>query len=707
MAIKGINFRFNGPTTGITNYNSSVTNLGTNIKQYSGATTEDIFAGPAKIGMARPMEQSTAIAGFYPHIITFSDSIDWCFLAENSTAAATRRIIMYEYNKETSEFNWKGFCTLTYPAATVGHTIRGFRVARELYTTGTIGVTGTTVVGSGTAWSTDRMSVGSRLGIGSTDPTLVSEWIDIGAITSDTAITGVTSASTTYAAGTPYVIEDIIILTSTINTTATNGGLFISKGISVTSCFSPAGVTIPAATTVDNIRAVYWLADAATVTNTTTAGAALQDKTSWTAATVYCLNVTGNLVYAYNYRKALTLASGKDTTTLTIKTGAQAVTGTMSSANNGRIGTLNHGPGAGVSSLYFVTTTRCYRAAISGITNGSTSWQSDVMVEIPPGGTTTYLAGGGLNSCEISSGIDRLVIASTGAAGIRSYVTKYNTVSDPFDHIFLNDDKQQDQTTSDNGGVPHPAILASAFSVWSENGILYLARIGATAALNQIYTIPIGAHQTYAEANNQMLITPKFDISDSNKLYNVSPKYIKKLGTDTFSLPTEPFKMYYRTSGIDDNTGGWTLLDEYGDLSGIAATEIQFMFIFKILGTTCIPSRIMGLSMTYEDNTTDSHYEPSVGNSSVTNRIFAYRQGTAWGSNIPDLRIRLYNAVTGALVLDDTVLVSGFGIFEYSTDGGSNWLAWNATADVVSNYIRYTATSLPNGIRIRSLLTQA
>jgi len=65
--------------------------------------------------MARPMEQSTAIAGFYPHVITFSDTIDWCFLAENSTAAATRKIIMYEYNKETSEFNWKGFCTLTYP----------------------------------------------------------------------------------------------------------------------------------------------------------------------------------------------------------------------------------------------------------------------------------------------------------------------------------------------------------------------------------------------------------------------------------------------------------------------------------------------------------------------------------------------------------------------------------------------------------------
>lgn len=705
MAIKGLNFRFNGPTTGITNYNSSVTNLGTNIKQYSGATIEDIFAGPAKIGMARPMEQSTAIPGIYPHIVTFSDSIDWVFLVDNATAAATRRVVMYEYNKNTSEFNWKGFITLTYPAATVGHTVKGFRVVRELYTTGTVSATGTAVTGSGSTWSTDRMSVGCRIGFGSSDPIQVTEWANISAVGSDTGITVSTSLSGTYGAGTPYVIEDIIIITSTINTTATNGGLFISKGIAA-NIFTSVGTTIPAATTVDNIRAVYWLADAAVVTNTTACGAAVQEKTSWTNAQVFVPNTSTVIIFAYNFRKALTLASGKDTTTLTIKTGNQAVTGTISNANNGRIGTLNHGPGAGVESLYFVTTTRCYRAAISGITNASITWQSDVMVEIPPGGVNTYLAGGGLNSCEISSGIDRLVIASTGAAGIRSYVTQYNTVSNPFDHIFLNDDKQQDQSISDSGGVAHPVILASPFSVWSENGILYLARIGTTAALNQLYTIPIGAHQTYAIDDNQMLITPKFDISDSNKLYNISPKAIKKLGSDTFSLPTEPFKMYYRTTGIDDNTGGWTLLDEYGDLSGVSATEIQFMFIFKILGTTCIPSRIMGLSMTYEDNTTDSHYEPSVGNSSVTNRVFSYRQGTAWGSSIPDLRIRLYNAVSGALVLDDSVLASAYGTFEYSTDGGLNWLAWNASADAVSNYIRYTATSLPNGVRIRALLTQ-
>lgn len=703
MATKAINFKFTGATTPISSYDQTKTNLGTLIKQYTGALSQDKYAGPAKIGMTRPMEQSTAIPGIYPHVVTFSDTIDWVFLADNATAAATRRIILYEYNKTNSTFNWKGFVTLTYPTAT-SHTIRGFRVSRELYTSGTVGVSGTSVTGSSTNWSSDRMSVGSRIGFGSTDPTQISTWYEISSIGGDTSIT-LSSSAGTISSGTPYVIEDIMIITSTTNATVTNGGLFISKGIRP-EIFTPGGTTIPAATTVDNIRAVYWLADAATVTNTTAAGSALGTRTSWTDQRVYVLNVTGAAVFVYNFRAALTLTAGKDTTTNIIKTGNQTVTGTLSQANNGRVGTLSHGPGNGIESLYFTTTTRIYRSDISSITNGSTTWQSDTMVEIPPGGTTTYLASGAMTSCEISTGIDRLVITTSGAAGVRSYVTKYNTSSDPFDHIFLVDDKQQDQSTSDSGGVPHPAILASPFSVWSENGILYLARVGTTAAINQLYTLPIGSHWTFAINNNELLITPKFDISDSSKLYNIYINDIERLGTDTFSLATEPYRVYYRTSGISDNSGSWNLLDDSGDLSGVNGTEIQFAISFKVIGTTCIPSRIMGLSLIYEDQSTDGHYQPSVANSSITSNIFAWRQSILWGSNIPNMRIRLYNATTGSLILDDNVTSSSFGTWEYSSDNGSSWNAWLDTEDTVGNYIRYTASSLPGGVRIKALLTQ-
>lgn len=704
MATKAINFKFTGLTTPISSYDQTKTNLGTLIKQYTGALSTDKFAGPAKIGMARPMEQSTAIPGIYPHVIPFSSTIDWVFLADNAAAAATRRIILYEYNKETSIFNWKGFITLTYPTATA-HTIRGFRVSRELYTSGTIGVSGTAVTGSSTTWSTDRMSVGSRIGFGSNDPTQISTWYEISAIGSNTSIT-LSSSAGTISSGTSYVIEDIIILTSTTNATATNGGLYVAKGIRP-EIFTSGGTTIPAATTVDNIRAVYWLADASTVTNTTAAGAAIGTRTSWTDQRTYVLNVTGAAAYVYNFRAALTLTAGKDTTTNIIKTGNQAATGTLSQTNNGRIGTLSHGPGSGIESLYFVTTTRVYRSSISAITNGSTTWQTDTMVEIPPGSTTTYLASGAMTSCEISSGIDRLVITTSGASGVRSYVTQYNTTSNPFDHIFLVDDKQQDQSTSDSGGVAHPAILASPFSIWSEAGILYLARVGTTAAINQLYTLPIGAHWNYSINNSELLVTPKFDISDSSKLYNLYVNDIERLGTDTFSLATEPYKMYYRTSGISDNSGSWNLLDDSGDLSGVSGTEIQFAFSFKIIGTTCIPSRIMGLSLIYEDKSTDGHYQPSVANSSITSNIFAYRQSILWSSNIPNMRIRLYNAVTGSLILDDDITSSAYGTWEYSSNNGTSWNAWLNTADVVGNYIRYTATSLPGSTRIKALLTQA
>lgn len=704
MSIKAIQHRFTGDTTLISAYDPTKTNLGTLIKQYNGATSIDKFAGPSKIGIARPMEQSTAIPGIYPHVYRFSDTIDHVFLADNATAAATRRIIMYEYNRETSAFNWKGFITLTYPTAT-NHTIKGMRMVRELYTTGTVSVSGTAVTGSGSTWSTDRMSVGCRIGFGSTDPTQITTWYYISAVGSNTSIT-LTASAGTISAGTAYVIEDLMCITTTTNATATNGGLYVAKGLNV-DIFISTGTTIPAATTTDNIRAVYWLADASTVTNTIACGNAIEDKSSWINANVYVLDATGPKVYKYNFRKALTLASGKDTTTLVLTTGNQAVTGTISQTNNGRIGILNHGPGSGVNCLYFVTTTRCYRAILTNITAASTTWQADAMVEIPTGSANTYAAGGALACVEIAGDIDRLVITSTGAAGIRSYVTQYNTISDPFDHIFLVDDKQLDHSISLATGAPHPSILASVMTPWSEQGVLYLARVGTTSVINQIYTIPIGAERTYAFTNNQLLITPSFNISDANKLYNVSVTSLNYLSDESFSIATEPYDLYYRTSGITDNSGSWNFVSPSGDLSGVSGTEIQFAFVFKVLGNHCIPGRILSLSVIYEDTTNDSHYTPSVGNSSIASRIFAYRQDIAWGSNIPTMRIQLYNAVTNVLLIDDDTSTEAYGTFEYSSDNGGTWNAWLNTADTVGNYIRYTAASLPDGVRVKAIISQA
>lgn len=537
MATRAVEHLFTGSTAPYSAYDPTKTTLGDLIEQYTGASAEDKYAGPTRVGrdsgltttygIARPNETSTAIPGVYPHVVRWAnksgyystgtvavsgitvtgtgtgwladgvpigarigfgstnpDSIttwytiatipsatsitlessagtisagtsfvinkeyqrDWVFLADNATAAATRRTTLFTYDRTTSAFSWKGFITHTYPAAT-NHTIRGFRVSYEKYTTGTVAVSVATVTGTGTTWSASRIFLGARIGFGSTDPTQISQWYYVNAVGSDTSITiqtnvtasgtGGTAANITVSAGTAYVIEDVRILHATTNATATNGGLFMTGAVSYDD-FAVAGTTIAAAATTDKVKAVYWLADASTVTNDVASGLAIETIDTWTQQYCYIIEMqaaTTPAVYKYNFRAALTPTSGKATNAFVLATGVQTVTGNISQANNGRIGILNHGPGSGVECLYFVTTTRIYRAPITGITSGSTTWAADAMVEIPTGGTSTYAASSVLSSVEIADQIDRLIVTSTGAATApatnRAHITQYNTTSNP------------------------------------------------------------------------------------------------------------------------------------------------------------------------------------------------------------------------------------------------------------------------------------
>jgi hypothetical protein len=209
-------------------------------------------------------------------------------------------------------------------------------------------------------------------------------------------------------------------------------------------------------------------------------------------------------------------------------------------------------------------------------------------------------------------------------------------------------------------------------------------------------------------ANQQRLITPSISTPNCIKYQRAMFCRDRLLGSDKLGLQPEPPRLYYRTSGITTDVGSWTLIDETGDLSGVAgSTEIQFMFEFSIIGRFSIGARIFSVSVIYEtDDDTDSHYEPSLAESVVASNIFAYRQKLAWGSNIPNMRIQAFNVSGGGSILDDTVTASAYGTWEYSTDG-TTWLAWDATKDTVGYYIRYTATTLPSGVTARILLTLA
>ena len=704
-----------GSTTLISSYDSTKWNLGTVIKQYTGSQSTDNFIGPIKIAQAKPIEESTAFQSAFIDGFAWSSRYDWVFTLENTTSGTTRRISAYQFDRNNASYAWEGFITVTLNTAAT-HTNSGFSVQYYTHTTGTVAVSGTTVTGTSTLFQTQRIAVGARIGFGTTDPTAVTTWYIISAITNDNTLTLSTSLLTTISSGTSYVIEELRFTIVTTNNTVANGGVFQAKGINWDD-FTPGGTTISAsAAGTDNLKLTYWLADAPTVTNTTARSAAIDGRTQYTfnglTHSLFVIDSTRARVYNYNLRANDTITSGKMTLTASniVQTATQSFTGTVAQANNGIIETVNHSSGSGVKSLYFTTTTRLYRAALSNITNGNTSWQSENKVETTPGGSVTLTATSALNTIDYDSVSDRFLLLTTGASSVRSYYTRNPVNSgDQFDYTFMNNFLVLDGSTADPRLVPLPynTLATNVFSV-TINGITHLYRIGSVAVGQvALFAIPISTHWAFASTTNQVAISPVINTVNINKYYRLIINQVRTLGLDPFTVPTNAIRAYYRTSGISDNSGSWNLIDSTGDLSNVTGTsQIQLRFEFQMLGNSFgIPARLLGFTLLYDDLSTDSHYEPSITYSSTTSKIFAWRFATAFGTTVPTLRIRLFDASTGGSLLDDTTTSSAYGTFQTTTDG-STWGTYSTVDKSNDNtYIRYTPTSLADNIRARALLT--
>lgn len=691
-------------------YDHTKWNLGRGLIFNNGATPLDKYIAP-DFQAIRPLEESTpfAVTQIYAH--NHSSTIAYIFGVENlTTASALRRVHLWELNRKTGARSWKGFITMTLLTATA-HTVRNFTMDVKEEAVGTVAVSGTAVTGSGTQFAANKVAVGARIGFGSTDPSQITTWYRIATRTSDTALVLGASAGT-IAAGTPYVIQEFRPVYTATNATTTNGGTHYGKGISIED-FTGAGTTIPAAVATDDLKAMYWLKDAAVQTNLVSAGASLDRAAATpTSLDMYVLDLVsaGNYrVFKYNLRAALTVATGASVSAWILTTGTQAVTGVGSQLSNLAIATAAHGLGNGIKSLYFVTTTRWYRAAVANITSGNLAWQSDVIAEIPTGGTSTFAATGGLQTVEYMPSIDAFVIGTTGAAGNFSYVSQYVASGNQFQRQFGRDYKYQDQSLKDSG---HPSIfsnqtLGMTFTDAGANR-LFVCKQGTTALNNQIYVMSFGADWEYAANSQGRLISPEIPTANALRYYRIFVNEARYIGSSTLGKPTEPYRVYARTANINvDDTTGWTLIDNTNDISGLAgAASIQFAIEFRTIGESCLPARVLGINLSYEDNTTDSHYAVSVAKSSLASKIFAFWFKTAFGGTVPALTIRLYDADTGGLLLTDDTATPSFGTFEKTTDG-TTWTAYNTTDRAnATTWIRYTPTSLADNIKVAAYLTQ-
>lgn len=654
--------------------------------------------------------------------LKYNSDISWVFYtfgdALNSTTA-NKRIFLATYSKSSNQFSMVGSIIINAPNNTY-HECSSINPSMEFHTGGTVSVSSNIVSGSGTTWLTDGVCAGNRIGFGSTISSGITKWYRITSVISNTSLIisrefendGLTNGLV-FPIGTTYVIEDFRLIYAnyggsiSLGSISTFRGIMLIKGLRFEN-FTISPITIPIATTVDNLRATYRILDSTgTTANFSPIGIILEDKTSFTQQDLFTLSrpsVGGGTssVQKFNIRAPLTfLTDGRSNSPFVLTTGSQSNGGTeVSPYFNPFIKGLN-------GDYFITTTTRIARIIPSNIVSGSTTFISDTMVELPPGTGTTFPLGSNLVSSHYLPLAQRFYIPNISSS--RNYVTPYISGSTtPFERVVLTNDQIQTNTyTLLQITTPTSNYIGATIRSYYHDGLSYIVRDVASDN-NVIYTLPIEADKQYHTTSNACIITPEFltpSATSYNKVYVNSKTFFND--DNRFIVPRENYDIYYRTTGITTDTGSWTLINQNGSMSGVTGTSIQFKIAFSTIGHTCVPSLIYGISMSYNSDAqplSTPFYEPSLKFTDKTLQVFSWRQDSLFNQDIPNLNIDIYDS-SNNLLLNDSVSGSTSGIWQYSNDDGLNWNSWSYTANTVGNYIRYSSSTLSaSGLIVKPIL---
>ena len=705
-------------TGSTTSYNTASLLLGNLIKHTNDGDTS--YIRPAKISVNRIFDYY-AVDFRYMQTIEYSPDIDYILTSYQSVATQTTlTTVLAKYNKRTEEWTNCGRI-FTTPATGSAGTRNTTAVDGKLYrySSGSVQVNGLSVTGSSTQWSTNRIFQGSRIGFGTTSSADITDWYDIATVPTNTNFELATTVPQNLPPGTPYVIEELKIafgftgnglLSGTLLVHGVHEGVFSQTGTTVL----PYGNVAGTGSFVDKQRGFVRLADQQN-SRFTSCGPCVFDRSQNLTSSVddylYVYNHSGGNgieLIRYDMGQPITaIATGSSFNQFDFSTQSGSnVTATLPVAP-GRYAVFAkpaHGPGSGSHDIYLTGTGRLFRTKLSTIYSGSANIATDNWFEIPPMGPNNFSVFNSTNVTYVPS-IDRFITTAAASCGI----FKYN--------IYGNEEIERrillpSSTFNTLFTRPYPNFIytthGAAPIVACENDTLYIS-IGGASTQNIMFNIPIAADYQYASKTKQWAVFPKLITNNNKQFKRALVKFDNDVAPENLGFPPERVFVYYRTTGIDDDSGEWTRLENGGDMSNVAVTEqVQLAVAWDVLGSFALYPPVYGVTLVYENDSQISQYTPSISLTNVTNRVFAWRQAQTFTStNIPTLRIRLYNSETGNLVLEDTTLSQSQGVFQYSANTGSTWNSWNATQNVANNYIKYTATALPANTLINAVITEA
>jgi hypothetical protein len=643
--------------------------------------------------------------------LKYNNDVSWVFYTNtNDNGNVAKRIFLATYDKVNNLITEIGSINVNYTPNTT-HGALAITPSLENHTGGTVSVVGNAVSGSGTTWSTDGVCSGNRIGFGSTDPNQITQWYTISSVVDNTNITiskeyttdGIVE-SLNLSGGTPYVIEDLrlIYVNRASNAAVTTRGIGLVKGLRYEN-FTQNPTTIPAATTVDNLRACYRLLDSSTTSATfIPTGIILEDKVSFTEQYLFVQSnpaVTSINIQRFNIRAALTLTAGRSDSAFGFTTGTVNHLGT----NINLVNSFIKGPNG---DYYVNLFTRISRIIPANITNGSTNFIGDTMIENPPGTSTTFPLSSQLSGFHYLPNVNRFYI-SHNQGTTRNYITPYSTTGEFERVVNLNDTIESNTYVVSELDTLTSNFISLPLRTFYHDGLSYIAR-DVNNNRNVLYTLPIEADKEYHTTTKACIITPEFTTPDT---VNYDKVYLNNKSTfnkGRFISPSENVDVYFRTTGTTDDSGSWALVDTTGDISYATGSTIQFKIAFSTIGLTCIPDKVYGIGMSYFSDgipLSTTFYEPSLKHSDISSQIFAWRQVHEFVDDIPELSIDIYNVSGSTLLLTDNTDTPVNGVWEYSSDNGNNWSGFTSSVNTIDNYIRYTPnSSLGTGIKVKAIL---
>ena len=103
-----VEHHFNGPTGSLTSYTSSLTSLGTLLRQASGSNVEDNFISTAPSSMVNISEVFSSGIQQIPYVYKWSNDTYWIFTAPVANTGTTRAIALSEFNSTSKTITYKG-----------------------------------------------------------------------------------------------------------------------------------------------------------------------------------------------------------------------------------------------------------------------------------------------------------------------------------------------------------------------------------------------------------------------------------------------------------------------------------------------------------------------------------------------------------------------------------------------------------------------